>query len=264
MAGEGYTGHVNGDSAPYQFKIPAATTTQNGVMTKEQVQQLGTIGKNAFTTLTADFVQPAVNANVTASVEDSSWAAVGQIVYVAGGGGYYAVASKPSTTSIALTNLGYDGFSSPGTSIPSPSQVSPGGIRGPSESSFGALVSTTSGGAEVFVGVAGTNASSGEVAGRTVNSPTPISKLVASISPGVYVAPAPVYRVKVYVSTDGGLSYPTAVSGATVDIDVGSANQESVGFSTYELPANSLHIFSVQQLSGGGNTVSRPFSVTLS
>lgn len=40
MAGEGYTGHTNGSSHPFDFKIPAATTSQIGVMTPEQVRQL--------------------------------------------------------------------------------------------------------------------------------------------------------------------------------------------------------------------------------
>lgn len=38
-----YSGHVNTDSTPYQFKIPSATEDQDGVMTKEQVRKLDSI-----------------------------------------------------------------------------------------------------------------------------------------------------------------------------------------------------------------------------
>lgn len=267
MSGEGYTGHVNGDSAPYQFKIPVATSEQTGVMSKEQAAKLagipdGGAGVNAFTTLRASFVQPAVNASVTVNVVNSAWIAFGQIVYVENGG-YYQGAAQGATQAV-LKNLGYAGNAAPGATVTNGSQVSPGGLQGSSESSFAPLVSVTSGaGAETFYGISGSDADPANVGGRTVNGAISFTKVKASISPGVYVAPAPVYRIKLYVSTDGGISYSVQAA-ATVSISVGTSNQVSATFAAVTLPAGSLHLISVQQLSGGSNTVNRPLSVTYS
>lgn len=72
----------------------------------------GTNGLNAFTTLTATFIQPSQSFPVTIGVVDSSWAQPGQWVFVPGGG-YYIVATVPSSTSITLTNPGAaQGFAS--------------------------------------------------------------------------------------------------------------------------------------------------------
>lgn len=257
MSGEGYTGHVNGDSAPFQFKIPAATADQYGVV------KLGTFrdGINAFTTTTATFVQPAVNANVTVDVEDSRWIAPTQIVFQEAGG-YYEVISIPSDTSVTLKNLGYADNAAPSVNVPT-GTLTPGGIQGPdSGSTFGNRISTTSGGAAVYYGLDGSDADPANVAGRTVELATTFTKIRAAISPGIYVAPAPVYRVTLYVSTDGGLSYSSTV--ATVDIDVGTSNKANATFAAVTLAAGSVHLYSVQQLSGGSNTVTRPLSVTFS
>ena len=89
----------------------------------------GTNGSNAFTTTTAQFTQPAVSSSVSVSVVDSTWAAVGQIVYIATGG-YYQVSAVPTSVSLTLTNLGYTGNAAPTTVITSAQKVSPGGTKG--------------------------------------------------------------------------------------------------------------------------------------
>jgi len=89
----------------------------------------GTNGVNAFTLTSADFTQPVDNANVTVDVLTSEWAAVGQIVFVEGGG-FYEVISKPSSTSLELENLALDANSPPTTIVPASSQVSPAGEKG--------------------------------------------------------------------------------------------------------------------------------------
>jgi len=55
-----YTGHVYGDSSPYQFKIPSATEEQDGVMTKEQVRKLDSIptGGGGSAALAGDVTGP--------------------------------------------------------------------------------------------------------------------------------------------------------------------------------------------------------------
>lgn len=87
----------------------------------------GTNGLNAFSLTTADFVIPAVSSNVTISVNDSQWMAIGQIV-VASGPATFQVVSKGSTTSAVLKFLGYSGDLSPGATITAPAVISPAGV----------------------------------------------------------------------------------------------------------------------------------------
>lgn len=44
-----YSGHIEGSSLPYQFKIPDATENQDGVMTKGQVAKLDALPGGAYT-----------------------------------------------------------------------------------------------------------------------------------------------------------------------------------------------------------------------
>lgn len=99
----------------------------------------GSDGINAFTVTTADFNQPAELATVVVSVAESSWAAIGQNVFIPVGG-YYEVTAivagtltlknlKDTTTDAYLSNA--DPFTTTATPIVSGSAVSPGGIQGP-------------------------------------------------------------------------------------------------------------------------------------
>ncbi len=90
----------------------------------------GADGINAFTNLTAGFVQPAANVTVVVEVDDSTWATVGQIVFVQFGG-YYEVTALTNSTHMTLENLNYTGNLVPTTAIPNGSSVSPGGLAGP-------------------------------------------------------------------------------------------------------------------------------------
>jgi hypothetical protein len=102
----------------------------------------GTDGINAFTFTTADFTQPAVNANVTIDVIEGSWAAVGENIWIEQGG-TYEVISVNSAISITVENLGYTGNAPPTTNIPTGVKVSPSGIKGTDGSSAaGDLLST--------------------------------------------------------------------------------------------------------------------------
>ncbi len=89
----------------------------------------GTNGKNAFTTVAAIFTQPAVNATQLMQVADSSWAGLGQIIFVENGG-YYSVAAIPDATHLNLENIGYSGNAAPGAFIAVASKVVPGGLKG--------------------------------------------------------------------------------------------------------------------------------------
>jgi hypothetical protein len=89
----------------------------------------GGAGANAYTTLTASFVQPAVNSAVTATVAATGFLAQGVPVYVAGGG-FYLVASVLGPTSLSLTNLGYSPNASPGATVNSAGLVLTCGLKG--------------------------------------------------------------------------------------------------------------------------------------
>lgn len=62
----------------------------------------GTNGINAFTSTTANYTQPSVDASVTISVGSSEWMAIGQYFYVQGAG-YYLVTGKSNTISVTAT-----------------------------------------------------------------------------------------------------------------------------------------------------------------
>lgn len=55
--------------------------------------------------------------------------AVGQVVYITGGG-YYRVFNKPNTTSVILTNLGYTGNTAAGQFVTFGKSVAPAGLAG--------------------------------------------------------------------------------------------------------------------------------------
>jgi hypothetical protein len=94
-------------------------------------QGAGGAGLNAFTTLSASFTQPAVGSSVTVNVGTTAWMALGQVVFIAGGG-YYTVASVADLTHVSLTNLGYPGNAGSGSTVSATGSptVSPAGLIG--------------------------------------------------------------------------------------------------------------------------------------
>jgi hypothetical protein len=82
-----------------------------------------------YTVTTNSFTMPAVSSSVTIPVANSDWMAVGQVVFVSGAG-YFRVASKASSVSASLTNLGWTGNASPGATITTAKLVSSGGEIG--------------------------------------------------------------------------------------------------------------------------------------
>src|SRR4029077_17188202 len=90
----------------------------------------GTNGVDAFTTTTASYTQPASGSDATVSVGDTTWIGIGQILFIPTGG-FYIVGSIPDGTTVILTNLGYPGNATAGTSVSSGQVVSSGGLIGP-------------------------------------------------------------------------------------------------------------------------------------
>lgn len=97
--------------------------------TPENVSIPGVAGENAFTETTASFVVPALGDEVQISVISSEFAVVGQALFIEGAG-IFIVVSKPNVTSIILEYSNIDSNTESGSTIPSGSQVSPGGTPG--------------------------------------------------------------------------------------------------------------------------------------
>jgi hypothetical protein len=86
-------------------------------------------GSLAATETTASFVQPAVDATVTAAVINSNGMVADLPVFVEGGGTYQVV-SAPDATHVTLRNLGYPDNAAPGATVATSAQVVSSGFRG--------------------------------------------------------------------------------------------------------------------------------------
>lgn len=73
---------------------------------------------------------PAVSATVIVTVAVSTWASIGQVVFISNAG-YFEVTAKPDSTHLTLENLGYTGNVAPATIVAGGQTVSPGGLIGP-------------------------------------------------------------------------------------------------------------------------------------
>jgi hypothetical protein len=117
----------------------------------------GADGTDAYTTTTAGFVQPAA-APVSVSVVDTSWMAVGQPIFVAGGGAY-TVAAITDATHVSLTNTGATGNAGAGATVAGSAKVSPSGPKGADGTNGGIAYQVNRG--SVAVGDVVVSASSG-------------------------------------------------------------------------------------------------------
>ena len=88
----------------------------------------GSNGTNSFSFTTADFVVPAVAADVTVLVANSTWMVIGQKV-ITQGPATFQVQSKPGLNSAVLRFMGYDDDLAPGATIPAGSQIGPSGVE---------------------------------------------------------------------------------------------------------------------------------------
>lgn len=89
----------------------------------------GSDGVDAFTVLTAGFTMPAISATVSASVENNSWAVIGQVLYVQNAG-YMELVGKTGSTGMTLENLGTTGNTTAGNPVANGGTVTPGGVPG--------------------------------------------------------------------------------------------------------------------------------------
>lgn len=125
-----------GDCDPVTTLVPGPTGAAGSNGTN------GADGVNAYTTLTAGFVMPAVSSTVVATVAVTSWMVIGQVLYVQTAG-YMKVTAIGGATSVTLENLGYSGNAAPTTAINSGNKVGPGGLIGATGANpSGALIDT--------------------------------------------------------------------------------------------------------------------------
>lgn len=108
----------------------------------------GTDGVDAYTTFTVAFTMPAELGSAVATVGDTSWIAVNQILYAARADGsvvgYFQATAIGGATSVTLKNLEdttsgvYSGNSAPATTFNIGSKLTPGGLQGPNGTTSGA------------------------------------------------------------------------------------------------------------------------------
>ena len=100
----------------------------------------GTDGVSSFTLLTLPFTMPAEGANATATVEDTSWIASGEVLYLQSVG-YLEAQTITNATQVVLKNLEvtatleYTGNVAPGTVAALGNKLSVGGLQGPAGAS---------------------------------------------------------------------------------------------------------------------------------
>jgi microcystin-dependent protein len=91
----------------------------------------GVSGTSVYTTLKLDYTLPAVATSGIAFVVEAQSFAPGQIVYIPTGNYLSVQAVDATAQTLTLSNLGYSGGQTPGTTIPAGTNVSASGPRGP-------------------------------------------------------------------------------------------------------------------------------------
>jgi hypothetical protein len=100
----------------------------------------GTDGVSSFTLLTDPFTMPAEGANATATVEDTSWIASGEVLYLQSVG-YLEAQTITDATHVVLKNLedtatlAYTANVAPGITVALGNKLSVGGLQGPAGAS---------------------------------------------------------------------------------------------------------------------------------
>ena len=109
--------------------VPTTNVVSGETLTISGV--IGPVSYNAtYSTLQSNFVQPTINSNITATVNDTSWISPGQFVFIQGGGTYEVISVDTGTT-LTIKNLGEENVSAGTTVVGSGTQkLSPAGRRG--------------------------------------------------------------------------------------------------------------------------------------
>lgn len=90
---------------------------------------VGEDGQNAYTALTAQFIQPAVGATVVIAVASTAWMSTGVELFIESGG-YYELVSIGGATAATVRNRGYTANVAPAVVVPLGAQVIAAGEKG--------------------------------------------------------------------------------------------------------------------------------------
>lgn len=146
------------DTVPCTPTCCATATTTDIPGTPGDPGADGAAGQNAWSTVSADFTIPAVDANVTVAVADNNWMVVGGVV-ITEGPSHFQVVSKSGSTSVVLKFLGYIYDVAPGNTVSSGETIAPAGpqpfsvLTGSDSLNFGNTLAQTS--ADLTIAVTG-------------------------------------------------------------------------------------------------------------
>jgi hypothetical protein len=137
----------------------------------------GTNGQNAYTTLSANFTMPAELATANATVVNSGYITLNQVLCLLGS--YLQATAIIDAVTVTLKNLedagsaAYAGNAAPGTVFASGSKLSPGGFQGPAgAASAGALLAANNLSDLTTVATARTNLGLGTMATQAASAVT--------------------------------------------------------------------------------------------
>ncbi|MBX9636676.1 MAG: hypothetical protein K2Q45_03905, partial [Nitrosomonas sp.] len=136
----------------------------------------GTNGNSYSMTITS-FIQPNCQQSVMISVQSTAWMAVGQVIFVQGGG-YYVVMTINDPMMVTIINTCNDGNAAPGSTIATqPVSVVPAGQQGPigptgADGSSGSTGAQGGTGAQGETGANGSTGGTGAQGGTGANGST--------------------------------------------------------------------------------------------
>lgn len=122
--------------------MPPTTPCTPCCTTPQSVDIPGPEGSNAFTFTTADFIVPPLGNQVTVSVQDSTWMAVGQTVFIEGAG-QFTVIAKPTDQSVTLEYQNITANTASGNTISSGAEVSASAVATDGDDGQNAFTTTT-------------------------------------------------------------------------------------------------------------------------
>jgi collagen triple helix repeat protein len=188
----------------------------------------GPAGTTVATTTSANFTQPAVNANVSVTLSSGAGISAGLVLYIAGGG-YYSVQSVAGNVA-TCKNLGYSGNASQGTVINTGANVGGTGPQGPqgptgSAGADGTAATVTVGATNTLSpGQSATVTNSGSSAAAVFNFGIPAGAAGATGSAGAAGSNA-------YNTTTASFTVPA--SGSTTTVNLNDASWVRVGQMVY-------------------------------
>jgi hypothetical protein len=214
---------------------PVAITTE----TPGSPGSNGTNGYNAYSVLQNSFVVPAINSNVTVTVDQAAWESVGQNVFIPGAGNFSvaSIASGTPPTSVTLTYLNYAGNTNAGATIASGVNISPSGtqpaaLSTPVSIANGGTGASAKAGAQSGLGL-GQNATVSNQSGLTQSMPTSATQVT---NVGVTVPATGLYQVQGFATVDmQGMTIGTSAETITLRVQ-DTTSSTTLATATINLP----------------------------